>query len=100
MNRSSQDHVPGRRAVLAEGLALSATALVSAFAMRRAWAVEKLPKAAVQYDEATRMPGRDCDDCVQFIAGPSAQAMGACRIVAGDISPHGHCIAFSPRSKR
>ena len=57
----------------------------------------EMPKSAVQYDEIPRMAGRDCDDCTQFVPGPGPSAPGTCRIVAGDISPHGHCIAFTPK---
>jgi hypothetical protein len=32
--------------------------------------------------------GQQCSGCRNFIAG------GACKIVAGTISPHGYCVAF------
>ena len=60
----------------------------------------KLAKAAVQYTDVGDVPDMDCDDCSQFIPGASAKALGRCKIVAGDINPHGHCIAFSPKPKR
>ena len=60
----------------------------------------KLAKAAVQYTDVGKVPDMDCDDCSQFIPGASAKAQGLCKIVAGDINPHGHCIAFSPKPKR
>ena len=60
----------------------------------------KLSKQAVQYTDAGTAPGKDCDDCSQFEPGPSASAAGSCRIVDGAISPHGHCIAFTPKAKR
>lgn len=64
----------------------------------RAGAV-KLNKAAVGYVETGNFPGQDCDDCVQFVAGATAHAGATCKIVEGEISPHGHCIAFAPKPK-
>ena len=60
----------------------------------------KMSKTSVGYVDAGRIAGQDCDDCVHFLAGATAKAPGRCRIVDGDINPHGHCIAFSPRPKK
>jgi hypothetical protein len=57
----------------------------------------KLPKATVQYTDHGTQKGMDCDDCVQFIPGKTARDMGTCKVVEGDIDPHGHCLAFSPK---
>ena len=90
-----------RRVALQRGLGLVAGSVV-------AWLVPggvcgqaaKLAKAAVSYVDVGTAPGKDCDDCVQFVPGADAKAMGACRIVDGPISPHGHCIAFTPKAGR
>ena len=58
----------------------------------------RLAKAAVSYVDSGAPPGKDCDDCTQFVPGADAKAMGTCRIVDGPISPHGHCIAFTPKA--
>ena len=44
-------------------------------------------------------PGKDCDDCMHYIAPATARDPATCRIVDGAISPHGHCIAFTPKPK-
>jgi hypothetical protein len=88
-----------RRAVLQRGLGLVAAPVV-------AWLVPaavsaqgaKLAKAAVSYVDVGTVSGKDCDDCTQFVPGADAKAMGTCRIVDGPISPHGHCIAFTPKA--
>jgi hypothetical protein len=88
-----------RRVVLQRGLGLVTGPVV-------AWLVPtgvcgqaaKLAKAAVSYVDVGTAPGKDCDDCVQFVPGADAKAMGTCRIVDGPISPHGHCIAFTPKA--
>jgi methyl coenzyme M reductase beta subunit len=59
-------------------------------------AQQKLAKAAVNYADVNTYEGMDCDDCAHFVPGKTAKATGTCRIVAGAISPHGHCMAFSP----
>ena len=41
--------------------------------------------------------GKDCDDCIQFVPGPTSEAAGSCKVVAGSISPHGYCLAFTPK---
>ena len=56
---------------------------------------KKLHKADVQYVDRSPAEGRDCDDCLHFVPGRSADAAGTCRIVEGPISPHGHCAAFT-----
>jgi len=60
----------------------------------------KLAKSAVQYVDAGKDEGKDCDDCVQFIPGKSPKSLGMCKIVEGEINPHGHCIAFTPKPKK
>jgi len=91
----------GRRAALARGLDLVAGAIVVWIADgdARAADAKKLDRAAVQYVDVGKSPGKDCDDCLQFIPGPKADGPGTCRIVEGPISPHGHCIAFTPKRR-
>ena len=59
----------------------------------------KLAKSTVRYVDAGNVPHMDCDDCVQFLPGKSAKDKGLCKVVEGDIDPHGHCLAFSPKPK-
>ena len=61
-------------------------------------AAEKLKKAAVNYQDKPKN-GKDCDDCMHFMAGATPQAMGECKVVDGTISPHGYCSAFTPKPK-
>ncbi len=59
----------------------------------------KLAKDAVKYVDQGDVPGKDCDDCMHYIAPASVHDPATCRIVDGAISPHGHCIAFTPKPK-
>jgi len=91
----------GRRAALVRGFDVVAGAVVIWIGgdLARAQGTKKLDRAAVQYVDVGRSPGKDCDDCVQFIPGAKADGPGTCKIVEGPISPHGHCIAFSPKPR-
>jgi hypothetical protein len=66
--------------------------------MRNARAEGKLAKADVKYQDRPNA-GKDCDDCLQFIPGASADASGTCKVVEGVISPHGYCAAFTRKPK-
>jgi len=57
----------------------------------------KLSKQSVRYTDSGNTEGKDCDDCSQYLPGSSANGPATCKIVEGPISPHGHCIAFSPK---
>jgi uncharacterized membrane protein len=67
--------------------------------VRNARAAGKLTKAEVKYQDKGNA-GKDCDDCIQFIPGAMAKAAGTCKVVEGVISPHGYCIAFTPKPKQ
>jgi hypothetical protein len=86
-----------RRLALRRSAALGlGTAVVWATALP-ASAQAKLAKAAVKYVDKGDVAGKDCDDCLHYIAPARAQEPASCRIVEGPISPHGHCAAFTPR---
>jgi hypothetical protein len=89
-----------RRSAIANSLRLVAgVALGSTLGMSLASAADKLAKTAVQYEDVGKNSGKDCDDCTQFIPGKTPSAKGTCKIVDGEIAPHGHCIAFTPKGK-
>jgi hypothetical protein len=41
---------------------------------------------------------KKCSGCSLFIPGKTATANGTCKVVDGDISPNGYCIAYAPKS--
>jgi len=85
-----------RRAAL--GVGMGATIFWLAAAPARAQAA-KLAKDAVKYVDKGDAPGKDCDDCLHYIVPSSTREPATCRIVDGPISPHGHCLAFTPKGK-
>ena len=87
-----------RRCALRHGAAMGLGATIAWTAGMPARAQGKLAKEAVKYVDKGDVPGKDCDDCMQYIAPAGAKAAATCRIVDGPISPHGHCVAFTPKS--
>jgi len=89
-----------RRKAIQRGLSAIAAVAIVWVGRGSAWAAPtKLAKAAVQYVDQGNVEGKDCDDCSQFVAGRTPKDPASCKIVEGDINPHGHCIAFSPKPK-
>ncbi len=98
---STESGNPSRRDAVRAGLAAVAGIQIVAFAGHQAWAgPAKLAKSAVKYVDVSADESKDCDDCIQFVPGRAANGPGSCKIIEGDINPHGHCIAFSPKPKR
>lgn len=88
-----------RRSLLKGAASLAGMAIVVPLALtsREALAGQKASKAAMQYQDKPKA-GKKCSTCMQFVPGKSASADGTCKVVAGSISPHGYCIAWSPKS--
>lgn len=84
-----------RRCALRRTAALGLGATLARIAAP-ALAQAKLAKDAVKYVDKGDAPGKDCDDCLQYVAPAKPSGTASCRIVDGPISPHGHCIAFTP----
>jgi hypothetical protein len=98
---SDQKQSHSRRTLVKIGVVAVAGATLAFLAGNRAAAAEKkLAKSDVQYKDAGKSPGKDCDDCVHFIPGKSATAAGTCALVEGDINPHGHCAAFTMKPRK
>ena len=86
-----------RRHALRRTAALGLGATVVWLAATPAAAQAKLAKDAVKYVDKGDVPGKDCDDCMHFIAPAKPHDAATCRLVDGPISPHGHCVAFTPK---
>jgi hypothetical protein len=98
-NKFPQSHPASRRHTLRIGLAVGIGVASLASAGRLSAQPAKLAKDAVKYTDSANLPGKDCDDCSQYIAGNTDKDPATCKIVEGSISPHGHCMAFSPKPK-
>ncbi|MFZ1907705.1 MAG: high-potential iron-sulfur protein [Burkholderiales bacterium] len=89
----NENKILGRRRVL-KGAALIAGLAAIPLAVEAAGTVSK---AAMQYQDHPKGE-QDCSNCLQFIPGKSASAMGECKVVAGPISPKGWCIAYAKKA--
>lgn len=90
-----------RRSIVKGGVyAFAGIAIASLTRTGISAAETKLAKSAVQYVDAGKEEGKNCEDCTQFIPGQTPKAVGTCKIVEGEINPHGHCIAFTPKPKK
>ncbi len=86
--------IPSRRLALLRSAGLLAAFAAAPMLVRTAGAqATKMTKAVAKYQEEPNK-GQRCDECLQFIPGKTASARGACKVVEGDISPKGWCIAF------
>jgi hypothetical protein len=81
-----------RRTLLLSAAGLAGLAVLP----RRSEAQGTATKASMQYQDQPKGK-QDCAGCIQFVPGKTPTAMGTCKVVAGDISPHGWCIAFAPK---
>jgi len=89
-----------RRELLKKSLLIPIAAAVPAvIASRRADAApaSKAPKAAMLYMDKPH--GKDkCANCIHFQPAKAPGAAGSCTVVAGAISPHGWCVAYTRKS--
>lgn len=75
-----------RGAAAVAGAALAGTVIP----IRVAEAQQKASKQAMQYQDHPK-GDQECDKCMQF------EPPKSCKVVAGDISPKGWCVAFAKK---
>jgi len=87
------------RADLLQKLAIAPLAIgaFAALKVQESEAAAKTAQSAVQY-VTHPVGGKKCSGCQFFQAGKTAKANGACKIVAGSISPNGYCVAYAAKS--
>lgn len=56
-------------------------------------------RAALKY-QGKPEGDKSCANCLQFVPGASAKALGGCKIIPGDteISPQGYCTAWAKKA--
>lgn len=94
------DHIDAksRRLLMKGAVLLPVAAIIPLLVMARRAIAAKLSKADVKYQDKSNA-GKDCDDCIQFIPGPTRKSAGTCKVVEGAVSTHGYCLAFTPKPK-
>jgi hypothetical protein len=93
-NQMSNSRCVSRRSFIG-GAALLAGAAASPGLMvsKTALAQQKVPQASVKYQDKPNGK-QQCSNCLQFVPGNSATAMGTCKVVDGPVSPNGYCIIW------
>jgi hypothetical protein len=81
-----------RRGVLRTGLTILLGGITGGVIATAARAQDdsKVEQSVVQYQTSPK-DGAKCSTCVNFIAP------NACKVVAGNISPNGWCVAYAPK---
>ncbi len=90
------DHL-SRKSVLINLLTLPVAVAAASAAAAPALADSKSPQNAVQYQDKPKGAAK-CSGCKFFQPGKTATAKGACKVVAGAISPNGWCVVYSAKS--
>ena len=99
--REDANNTISRRALVKRGICVLTGVAMASLGAGKTLAVDgKLEKSAVQYEDRAKKEGTDCDDCIHFVPGKTATALGTCKIVEGPINPHGHCLAFTPKPRK
>lgn len=90
-----KDQLLTRRTFLKQAVSVAGVSIISTVLIRDAVAA-KMSKASVHYQ--VNLKGKpDCDDCVHYIAAQSGKKNGACKLVEGEINPHGWCVSFAAK---
>lgn len=59
---------------------------------------EVAARNSLAYVDQTPDPAKPCDACVQYVAAPSADACGSCKVVKGPINPKGNCKVWAAKT--
>jgi hypothetical protein len=82
------DVTASRRGLLRAGLTILAGGMLATAA--HAQDDSKVDQSVVQYQTSPK-DGAMCSTCVNFVAP------NACKVVKGEISPNGWCVAYAPK---
>ena len=90
-----------RRQMLKSGGAVLAMIPLMAFIGRTYAATNAAMRAAFKYQNKPE-GDKACRNCIQFVPGKTAKALGGCKIYPGDteISPNGYCTAWVAAPKK
>lgn len=86
-----------RRTLLKNGATIAVIGAVATTGLLKsgpARAQTKASQATMMY--MPKPHGADqCDNCIHFIPGKTPKADGTCKIVEGNVSPSGWCVAYA-----
>ena len=90
----NEHHKPRRAFLKLSGAALAAAPLLASSRWAAA-AKNDAMRAALKYQDKPDGE-KDCANCMHFVPGTPATALGGCKILAGDteVSPKAYCTAW------
>jgi hypothetical protein len=88
-----------RRQFLKIGATILATIPITIVSGRANSATNAALRAALKY-QGKPEGDKNCANCMQFVPGASATALGGCKVLPGDteISPQGYCTAWAKKA--
>jgi hypothetical protein len=94
----SQTKPSSRRKVLHQGTVMLGSIVFIPIAMYLPTAsAGSASKKMLHYQDSPK-DGQTCADCTAFSPPAASDSItGTCKIVSGEVNPHGWCMAFSPR---
>ena len=54
-------------------------------------------RTSLAYVDRSADPKKHCVDCQQYIAPPSIDQCGGCKVLKGPVHPRGSCNVFTPK---
>lgn len=54
-------------------------------------------RKTLEYVDRTPVSAKACDSCAQWIAPPSRDTCGGCKVMKGPVHPQGYCKIFTPK---
>jgi hypothetical protein len=55
-------------------------------------------RTSLGYRDRSADPKKHCIDCQQYIAPPSVDQCGGCKVMKGPVHPRGSCNVFTPKA--
>lgn len=55
---------------------------------------ERKTRLTLGYTDKSSDKNKTCENCQQYVAAPSADQCGGCKVMKGPIHPQGYCVVF------
>lgn len=59
----------------------------------------KKMRKALQYVEKSKQKGKNCKNCMQWIAPEKDEKCGGCKLFSGPVAAEGYCLSYAPAKK-
>jgi hypothetical protein len=101
MKKKDVEFNASRRTLLKSGATIAVIGAVATTGLLKSGPARaqsgKASQAVAMYQ--TTPHGKDqCDNCIHFVPGKTPTANGTCKVVEGDISPHGWSVMYARKA--